>query len=69
MAKSKTIADAAPVKILVPFTEGPAFGFKEYMIEASDLEAHAKLIDKSEPDQFAIFLNQLTKKTREIFGI
>lgn len=49
--------------------EGSAYGLVEFEVNKADLMKVAKVISKSEPDIFAIFIHNLTKKAREIFNI
>lgn len=80
MAKSKDqqaqqAAETQLVKVLY-FYEGDAggsfaraYGFREYEIPLEIIEKHGTLLEKPEPDLFAIFMHNLTKKARNIFGI
>lgn len=45
------------------------FCYKDYEISKDVVEKHGKLVDKSNPDIFAIFLGQVTRKLRNLFGI
>lgn len=56
-------------KILTFFREEGAYGFQEVEIPSAILQEHGVVISKPSADVFAIFLNNITKKTREIFGI
>ncbi|MGZ3796478.1 MAG: hypothetical protein ACXVB1_08940 [Pseudobdellovibrionaceae bacterium] len=57
-------------KVLAVFKEeGSAFGLIEYEIPTAILKKYGKVVDKTNPDIFAIFLNNATKKFRELFGI
>lgn len=68
MAK-KAIAEVALVKVIQLKREGSGYGFVEYEIPAEALEEHGKITHTSEPDIYAIFVNQLTKRSRELFEI
>lgn len=58
------------IRVLSVFKEeGSAFGLREYEIPVQVFQKNAKLVDQSNPDVFAIFLNNATKKFREMFGI
>lgn len=57
------------VKVIQLVREHGGYGYVEYEISLDLLKAHGKVLDKSEPDIYAIFVNQVTKKTRDIFGI
>lgn len=46
-----------------------AFYIKEYEIPENVFNKYAVLKDESNPDIFAIFLNFVTKKFREVLGI
>lgn len=56
-------------KAIVLFKEDGAYGFAEIDIPTKVLIDEGKLIYKSNPDIFAIFVGHLTKKAREIFKI
>jgi hypothetical protein len=46
-----------------------AFGLKEYVISRNQFEKHATLNNQTNPDIFAIFMNQVTRYFRDFFGI
>jgi len=46
-----------------------AFGLKEYVISKKQFEKHATLNNQTNPDIFAIFMNQVTRYFRDFFGI
>lgn len=46
-----------------------AFGVVELEIYTDVLLKHGTLIGKSEPDVWPVFLNNLTKKARELLGL
>lgn len=46
-----------------------AFAYQEFEIPKAVFEKYAKKVDESNPDIFAIFMNVLTKKCRDILGI
>lgn len=52
------------IKVIRLFKEDGAYGFEICEV----LEDQLKPIEKSVPDIFAIFTNQLTKATRDLFG-
>lgn len=57
------------VKILKFNSGGGAYGLTEYEISEDALKKHGKKISETEPDIFAVFVNHLTRKSREILGL
>lgn len=58
-----------PQKLLMFNREDGAYGLTEIEIDKAVLLEHGKITDKTNPDIFAIFLTNLTKKARELFEI
>lgn len=56
-------------KVIAVFREEGAYGLMEIEIEKEVLLKHGKITWKSEADIFAIFITQLTKRARDLFGI
>ncbi len=56
------------VKVLHFFRDGSGFGFVEVEIPKSTL-TQGKTTYNTEPDVFAICINQLTKRVRDLFEI
>lgn len=56
------------VKVIRLIKQGGGYGYEEIEIPLDTLKS-GKVISKSEPDIYAIFVNQLTKLTRDIFEI
>lgn len=71
MAKKEIEKETKPktIKILVPIIDGMAFGLKIVEIDESLIEKNGKVIDKTEPDLFNIFVPRLERIFRDIFGI
>lgn len=46
-----------------------AFAYVEYEIPKAVFDKYAKKTEESNPDIFAIFMNVMTKKCRDILGI
>lgn len=46
-----------------------AYGLIEIEISSDVLKKHGTIVSISEPDLFEIFMNNLMKKARDIFGI
>lgn len=57
------------VTVLSFFVKEGAYGIEEYEIPAEILKKHGKKVKSPEPDIFAIFVNNLTKRSRELLGI
>lgn len=57
------------VKLLAFSVKDGAYGMVEYEIPEDVLKKQAKVISKTEPDIFAVFVNNITKKSRELLGI
>jgi hypothetical protein len=71
-AQSKTSTDDVVDKTkvsLIRLVKGEgAYGYVVYEIAESVLKEHANQVEKSEPDVYAIFVNNLIGVTRRIFG-
>lgn len=69
MSKNKKSDPQKKVKVLKFIRDEGAYGFIEYEISEDLLSQEGKELDASQPDIFAIFINNLTKKCRDVFGI
>lgn len=56
-------------RVLTFFKDAGAYGLVEIEISKEILIKHGKIVSKSEPDVFAIFIGNLTKKARDLFAI
>jgi hypothetical protein len=57
------------VKVLYLYKEENGYGVKEIEISKSVLDKQGKELSKAEPDIFAICINNIVKKCREVFEI
>lgn len=57
------------IKVLTLTVEEGAYCMTEYEIPQDVLKKHGKKLSRSEPDIFAILVNHMTKKAREVLGI
>lgn len=57
------------VKIMSFYKEANAYGIKELEIDQAILDKHAKVIDAPMADVFAVCVNAIIKKSRDIFEI
>jgi hypothetical protein len=57
------------VKVLALTTEEGAYCLTEFEIPREAFLKHAVQVSRSEPDIFAVVVNNLTKKARELLGI
>lgn len=57
------------VKLLGLSNEEGAYCLSEYEMTKDAFMKHAKRISRTEPDQFAILLSNITKKARELLEI
>ena len=63
-------ADASPkVKVLTLVKEDGAYGFVEIEINEDVIKKQGKVTEMCQPDIFAVFMNNITKKCRDSFGI
>lgn len=60
---------AKKVRVVRLVREGSGYGFVEFEMSEDFFQKNAKQLDACTPDIFAIFLNNLTKKCRELFEI
>lgn len=56
-------------KVLMLVKEPGAYGYIEMEIEKDILDKHGKVLSACNPDVFAICINNITKKVRDIFEI
>lgn len=68
MAKPEPKEDVK-VKVMYLFKEEGGYGVQEIEISKSVLDKQGKVLDRSNPDIFAICLNNITKKCRDLFEI
>jgi hypothetical protein len=66
---SKAIAKSDIKKVLTFVTDANAYGYVEIEITQDALDKYGKVVSKCEPDVFAICINNITKKVRDIFEI
>lgn len=57
------------IKVVVPIIDGMAFGLKVVEIDESVIDKQGKVIEKTEPDLFNIFVPRLERIFRDIFGL
>lgn len=66
---SKDVKEKKPAKVLMLIKKDAAFGFVEIELDAELIKKHGKITDGCEPDIFSIFMNNITKKARQLFDI
>lgn len=73
MAKTQSkpqtdVVDTTKVQV-IRLTKGEgAYGLTIYELPGSVINEHAEVVYKSEPDVYAIFVNNIISATRRIFG-
>lgn len=73
MAKAQSkpqtdIVDSTKVQVIKLTKTDGAYGLIVYELPSSVMQEHAQIVDKSEPDVYAIFVNNIIGATRRIFG-
>lgn len=66
---SKPIVKSELKTVLMPVKGEGAYGYIEIEITQADLDKYGKVKSACEPDIFAICINNITKKIRDIFEI
>lgn len=56
------------VKVIKLTRSEGAYGFNVYEVPEAVFNQHAQVIDKVEPDVYAIFVNNIIDATRRLFG-
>lgn len=68
--KDKEEVKPKPVKILSFYQKEGAYGFKEFEIDQAHLDKFAKPVgEEVQPDIFAVCVNNIIRKVRDIFEI
>lgn len=57
------------VKVMYLFKEDGGYGLQEIEIQKSVLDKNGKVVDSALPDVFAVCVNNVIKKCRDIFEI
>lgn len=67
--KQSEPAQKIKVKVILPKTEEGYYMLEEYEISLETLKKEGSLLDKTLPDIYAVFKDQMINKTRDIFGL
>lgn len=73
MAKAQSkpqtdVVDTTKVQVISLNSRQGAYGLTIYEIPGRIIDEHAQVVYKSEPDVYAIFVNNIISATRRIFG-
>ncbi len=66
---AKAIDNSEIRKVLMFVKDENAYGYVEIEITQDALDKYGKIASKCQPDVFAICVNNVTKKVRELFEI
>ena len=62
------VVDTTKVQVIRLIKGEGAYGLTIYELPESVLNQHATVVEKSEPDVYAIFVNNIINATRRLFG-